>query len=168
MTGHRSSEYASRRPGPGGSFHEAVGYAGEDMARSTKRRTKHRGNAAGVVEARGVTSARAKNGNGGGGKNPQRPNDPRLRTPTWRSAFIRALFAAAVFALVMILLMDAAPGGVLITTVLLLGIYTPFGYYFDLFLYRRRMAKLGMTIPVGPKAPKATASDAATKRKRKR
>ncbi len=138
------------------------------MARSTKRRTKHRGNAAGVVEARGVTSARAKNGSGGGGKNSQRPSDPRLRTPTWRSAFIRAVFAAAVFALVMILLMDAKPGGVLITTVLLLGIYTPFGYYFDLFLYRRRMAKLGMTIPAAAKPAKATTGDTAGKRKRKR
>jgi hypothetical protein len=138
------------------------------MARSTKRRTKHRGNAAGVVESRGVTSARAKNSNGGGGKQPQRPSDPRLRPPTWRSAFIRALFAAAVFALVMILLMDANPGGVLITTVLLLGIYTPFGFYFDQFLYRRRMAKLGMAMPVAPKAPKATTSDAPAKRKRKR
>jgi hypothetical protein len=138
------------------------------MARSTKRRTKHRGNAAGVVEARGVTSARAKNSNGGGGKGSQRPRDPRLRTPSWRSAFVRALFAAAVFALVMILLMDAKPGGVLITTVLLLGIYTPFGYYFDLFLYRRRMAKLGMTIPVAPKPAKTAAGDATAKRKRKR
>lgn len=136
------------------------------MARSTKRRTKHRGNAAGVVESRGVTSARAKNSTGGGGKQ-QRPSDPRLRAPTWRSAFIRALFAAAVFALVMILLMDANPGGVLITTVLLLGIYTPFGFYFDQFLYRRRMAKLGMTIPATPKAVKAP-GDAPAKRKRKR
>ncbi len=135
------------------------------MARSTKRRTKHRGNAAGMVEARGVTSARSKN-TGGGARQSQRPSDPRLRVPSWKSAFIRAVFAAAVFALVMILLMDAAPGGVLVTTVLLLGIYTPFGYYFDLFLYRRRMAKLGMTIPAT--APKPVAEPKPAKRKRKR
>lgn len=133
------------------------------MARSTKRRTKHRGNAAGMVESRGVTSARAKNGGTATAKKSQAASDPRLRVPSWRSAFIRAVFAAVVFAVVMIALMDAKPGGVAITTVLLLGIYTPFGYYFDLFLYRRRMAKLGMTIPA---APKATGSKPA-KRKRK-
>lgn len=134
------------------------------MARSTKRRTKHRGNAAGMVEARGVTSARAKQGNGAAGpRKSAASSDPRLRVPTWRSAFIRAVFAAVVFAVVMIALMDAKPGGVAITTVLLLGIYTPFGYYFDLFLYRRRMAKMGMAIPATPKA----AGSKPTRRKRK-
>jgi hypothetical protein len=137
---------------------------GYDMARSTKRRTKHRGNAAGMVETRGVTSARAKQAGGGtGAKKSPASSDPRLRVPTWRSAFIRALFAAVVFAVVMIALMDAKPGGVAITTLLLLGIYTPFGYYFDSFLYRRRMAKMGLTIPATPKA----AGPKPTKRKRK-
>lgn len=131
------------------------------MARSTKRRTKHRGNAAGMVESRGVTSARAKNNGGGAAKKQQRPSDPRLRVPTWRSAFLRAVLAAVVFAVVMIALMGAAPGGVAVTTVLLLGVYTPFGYYFDLFLYRRRMAKMGMEIPVAQ-------NPAPVKRKRKR
>lgn len=116
-----------------------------------------------MVESRGVTSARAKQGGNSGAKRSQ-PSDPRLRVPTWRSAFIRAAFAAVVFAIVMIALMKAKPGGVAITTVLLLGIYTPFGYYFDLFLYRRRMAKLGMTIPA---APKPTADSKPAKRKRK-
>lgn len=133
------------------------------MARSTKRRTKHRGNAAGMVETRGVTSARAKH-NGGAAKKQTRPSDPRLRVPTWRSAFLRAVLAAVVFAVVMIALMGAAPGGVAVTTVLLLGVYTPFGYYFDLFLYRRRMAKLGMQIPAASKP----AGPAPAKRKRKR
>ncbi len=134
------------------------------MARSTKRRTKHRGNAAGMVETRGVTSARAKQGGGSAGaKKSSATSDPRLRVPTWRSAFIRAVFAAVVFAVVMIALMGAKPGGVAITTILLLGIYTPFGYYFDLFLYRRRMAKLGMATPATPKV----AGPKPTKRKRK-
>lgn len=113
-----------------------------------------------MVESRGVTSARAKQG---GTSTAKRPSDPRLRVPSWRSAFIRAVFAAVVFAIVMIALMGAAPAGVALTTVLLLGIYTPFGYYFDLFLYRRRMAKLGMTIPATPKA----AGPKPAKRKRK-
>lgn len=133
------------------------------MARSTKRRTKHRGNAAGMVEARGVTSARAKQ-NGAAGPRKAATTDPRLRVPTWRSAFIRAVFAAVVFAVVMIALMKAKPGGVAVTTVLLLGIYTPFGYYFDLFLYRRRMAKLGMAAPA-PRKPAADPKPGRRKRK---
>lgn len=137
---------------------------GVDMARSTKRRTKHRGNAAGMVETRGVTSSRAKQNGSAGPKRTQAASDPRLRVPTWRSAFIRAVFAAVVFAVVMIALMDAKPGGVAVTTVLLLGIYTPFGYYFDLFLYRRRMAKMGMAIPA---AKKPAADPKPAKRKRK-
>lgn len=116
-----------------------------------------------MVETRGVTSARAKQSGAAGPKRTQAASDPRLRVPTWRSAFIRALFAAVVFAVVMIALMDAKPGGVAITTLLLLGIYTPFGYYFDSFLYRRRMAKLGMAAPAAPKA----AEPKPAKRKRK-
>lgn len=116
-----------------------------------------------MVESRGVTSARAKQGGNGTAKRAQ-SSDPRLRVPSWRSAFIRAAFAAVVFAVVMIALMGAAPAGVALTTVLLLGIYTPFGYYFDLFLYRRRMAKLGMT---NPAAPKPAADPKPAKRKRK-
>jgi hypothetical protein len=117
------------------------------MARQTKRKTKHRGNAAGMIETRGVTharsggAARASGGKGGkGGK-----VDPRLRPPTWRSAFIRALFAAGIFAVVMLVVLRGKPAGVLITTVLLLGVYTPFGFYFDGWMYRRRMAQMGGT-----------------------
>lgn len=117
------------------------------MARPTKRRTKHRGNAAGMIESRGVTSSRSSSAKNG--KTPQKGGraDPRLREPTWRSAFIRALFAAGIFALVMVTMMKGNPIGVVVTSVVLLGIYTPFGFYFDRFLWRRRMAKLNGTQP---------------------
>jgi hypothetical protein len=106
------------------------------MARQTKRKTKHRGNAAGMIEVRGVTHARS---GGGPAVKGGRAADPRLREPTWRSAFIRALFAAGLFAVVMIAVLKGQPGGVIITTILLLGIYTPFGYYFDRWMYQRRL-----------------------------
>ncbi len=108
-----------------------------------KRRTKHRGNAAGMIESRGGTHSRSsagKNGKTGNGR-----VDPRMREPTWRSAFIRALFAAAIFAVVMLVMLKGRPASVALTTVMLVGVYTPFGFYFDSFLYRRRMAKLGIT-----------------------
>lgn len=110
------------------------------MARKTKRKTKHRGNAAGMIETRGVTHARSGGGSGSGGKG--RSTDPRLREPSWRSAFIRAAFAAAIFAVVMLAVLKGKPAGVLITTILLLGVYTPFGFYFDRWMYRRRLAQV--------------------------
>lgn len=110
------------------------------MARQTKRKTKHRGNAAGMIEARGVTHARSGGGPAGKGG---RSSDPRLREPSWRSAFIRALFAAGIFAVVMLAVLNGQPGGVIITTILLLGVYTPFGFYFDRWMYRRRLAQVG-------------------------
>lgn len=109
------------------------------MARKTKRKTKHRGNAAGMIETRGVTHARS---GGGPATKGGRSTDPRLRPPTWRSAFIRALFAAGIFAVVMLAVLDGSPGGVIITTILLLGVYTPFGFYFDGWMYRRRLAQV--------------------------
>jgi hypothetical protein len=114
------------------------------MARSTKRRTKHRGNAAGMIESRGATGGRP---GGSSQKNGGKPRgggrvDQRLREPTWRSAFIRALIAAGIFVAVMLAL-KGNPVSVALTGVILLGLYTPFGFYTDRFFYRRRMAKLG-------------------------
>jgi hypothetical protein len=118
------------------------------MARQTKRKTKHRGNAAGMIEARGVTHARSGGSSAAGGGR----QDPRLRVPSWRSSFIRALFAAGVFAVVMLTVLNGNPAGVLLTTVLLLGVYTPFGFYFDQYMYRRRLARA--TPPAGTGKPK--------------
>jgi multisubunit Na+/H+ antiporter MnhB subunit len=61
--------------------------------------------------------------------------------PTWRRAIQRGLLAAGVF----FLLMLAPIGGfgrppleALALALFLLAFYVPFGYYFDLFFYRRR------------------------------
>lgn len=109
------------------------------MARPTKRRTKHRGNAAGIVEARGKTH---KGASTGGGRGARGKVDPRLKEPTWRAAFIRALVAAAIFVVVMFLLnRTQAPAVTVLVGVLLLAVYTPFGFYTDRFFYRRRIAK---------------------------
>lgn len=121
------------------------------MARQTKRKTKHRGNAAGMIETRGVTHARS---GGGPAAKGGRSSDPRLREPSWRSAFIRALFAAGIFAVVMLAVLDGKPAGVLVTTVLLLGIYTPFGFYFDGWMYRRRLAQVSAAAAAAKPKPK--------------
>ena len=129
------------------------------MARPTKRKTKHRGNAAGMIEARGVTHARSGGSAGarGGGR-----VDPRMREPTWKSAFIRAVFAAAVFAVVMLLVLKGKPLSVILTAVFLVALYTPFGFYFDTFIYKRRLAKLGIAAP-GAKSSGGTKSSGGSK-----
>ena len=102
-----------------------------------KRRTKHRGNAAGIVESRGRT-----------GRKP-RPEETRqaqreargAKPPTWGSAAWKAGFAAAVlFVLVQVGLFNAEA-----TTVQAIGLavfafvlYMPMTFYLDRFMWRRR------------------------------
>ena len=106
-----------------------------------RRRTKHRGNAAGVVEARGRTgrkpTAAEKSGTGAG---TGRARESRLersnRPPTWRGAFVRAMAAAALFVLASLLLFKKSAPIALFPIVLL--VYTPISYYTDLWMFRRR------------------------------
>src|SRR5206468_12489117 len=65
-----------------------------------RRRTKHRGNAAGVVEARGRTGRKPTAGErkpASGAKRPHRLDKP----PTWRGAFNRAILAVLIFGAVL-------------------------------------------------------------------
>lgn len=117
------------------------------MAKATKRRrtTKHRGNAAGMIETRGRTgrkpTAQEKRSPKAGGragsgtaKKPNRLDQP----PTWRASFQRAMLGAVlVFGFSTLLLkMPLGSTAALLPVVLL--IYVPLGYYTDLFVYRRR------------------------------
>lgn len=113
------------------------------MAQTRKRRqTKHRGNAAGMVELRGRTGraprvdekqqkldakaeARA--------KRLARLDSP----PNWRGAMNRAGIAAAFFLIVLLVLGQPVAAAVPLAAVTLL-IYIPMSYYTDLFIYRRR------------------------------
>jgi hypothetical protein len=104
-----------------------------------KRRTKHRGNAAGVVETRGRTGrapAPAK-GTGRGGR-----MDRFSRPPTWRGAFNRALIAVVLFVVVVVLVLRQNPAPAVALGALMLLLYVPMGFYTDMFFYKRRQAKL--------------------------
>jgi hypothetical protein len=111
------------------------------MAQTRRRRqTKHRGNAAGVVEARGRTGRKPTAAEKGGkGAQAAREKDKRMekydRPPSWRSAFTRAMFAA-VLLLVVGLVLHIKAAIVYFPVALLL--YTPVSYYTDLWLFRRR------------------------------
>jgi hypothetical protein len=116
------------------------------MAQTKRRRTKHRGNAAGIVEARGRTgrkpTAAEKSSNSKGTSKTtsrerrlERLNNP----PTWKGAFNRALIATALMmALFVFVLRPKNAASFIVLLPLLLLVYTPMGYYTDLFLYRRR------------------------------
>jgi hypothetical protein len=110
-----------------------------------KRRTKHRGNAVGMVEVRGrtgrkPTTAEKKGSAKGGSKDDARARrEARLNTtPTWRGALNRAAVAAAIFVVMLLLLFHRNPAATLLFGVIMFGLYIPMSYYMDLFLYRRR------------------------------
>jgi hypothetical protein len=104
-----------------------------------RRRTKHRGNAAGVVESRGRTGRKPttaeKRGEAGGAK--QQRVDKRDLPPTWRGAFYRAMAAAVLMLLVSLLLINK-PAQVAALFPIVLLFYLPISYYTDLWLFRRR------------------------------
>lgn len=115
-----------------------------------KRQTKHRGNAAGVVEARGRT-----------GRPPTAEEKKRAardksrvermtKEPTWASSAKRASLAA-LFMFVFLLLTDhpkhgSAIGAAIVFALIAMAIYVPAGYYLERFLWRRRMAKMGRPV----------------------
>src|SRR4051794_21202812 len=110
-----------------------------------KRRTKHRGNAAGIVEHRGRTSR------------PPSPeerkalrkeaarsarNDRFSKPPTWRSAANRALVATLLFVLVVVLAFNQPVQQAVALGGFMLLLYIPIGYYTDTYFYRRRQQQI--------------------------
>ena len=108
-----------------------------------KRRTKHRGTAAGTVERRGRTS-RPLSEKERKQQARQEAREKRLNTrPTWKSSLTRAGFAAV---LLFFLLLLTARGHnrflvAILFTVVALAIYVPAGYYIELFVWRRRQRR---------------------------
>jgi hypothetical protein len=127
------------------------------VPRTTKRRrsTKHRGNAAGIIEARGRTGRKPtkseKSGGGGrggstgrgsGGKGARGAKAKRYeKPPTWKSAGFRAVCAAVVVYFVSTLLLKRPVETNLILLPVVLFIYAPLIYYTDFWMYRRHMRK---------------------------
>jgi hypothetical protein len=111
-----------------------------------KRRSKHRGNAAGTIETRGRTGrppspAEKKK------DDKAKLREKRLFTPpTWRAAAKRAGFASA---LLFVFLVVSNTKNTLATRLIFgavfavgaFALYTAIGYYIDGALYRRRIRK---------------------------
>jgi hypothetical protein len=111
-----------------------------------KRRTKHRGNAAGMVETRGRTGRRPtaeeqKRSNSGTAQRGQRV----LKPPTWRSAAIKS-GAMAILLFVMtqlgFLVKNASIASGVVVAVVAMGLYTPLAFTTDKWAYNRQQRKL--------------------------
>jgi hypothetical protein len=107
-----------------------------------RRKTKHRGNAAGIVEARGRTgrkpTAAEKKGPVRGSDRSQQTKVNRLdRPPTWKGAVLKSMAAAALMLLLGVLL-TGKPQQIVALFPIVLVLYVPLSYYTDSFLYKRR------------------------------
>ncbi len=109
-----------------------------------KRKTKHRGNAAGMIETRGRTGrpltqaektadAKAKARNA----RVDRMNTP----PTWRGAMNRAAIATVIFIVALLVLFKESVPQTLGLAGFIFLLYIPLGYYTDLYLYRWRQRR---------------------------
>jgi hypothetical protein len=124
------------------------------MAQTRRRRqTKHRGNAAGVVESRGRTGRKPTTAEKTGKATPRQAKEKRLerleRAPTWLGAFYRAMAAAVVMLLISILLLKKPNQAVALFPIVLIA-YIPISYYTDTWLYKRRMASKAKQTGGGP------------------
>jgi hypothetical protein len=106
-----------------------------------KRRSKHRGNAAGIIEARGRTGRKPtaeeiKKSEKDAAAAARR--DRMTKPPTWRSAAQRAALAAVVFGVMLVLLFKSPVQKAIPLTAFVFVFYVPLGYYTDHFVYNRK------------------------------
>lgn len=106
-----------------------------------KRRTKHRGTAAGVVSSRGRTTRPPSPAE----RKKQTRDQARMarldRAPTWRSSLNRALLASGFMLIFLLVVTKGKILAALAFAVFSLALYVPGGYFLETFLWRRRMKK---------------------------
>lgn len=109
-----------------------------------KRRTKHRGNAAGVVESRGRTGRRPTADEQKKATRQSALEERRNRPPTWKAASMKAgLMAGLLFVFTQIGLFgtEAPIGQSIILSLFALGAYTPLAYMTDRWVYNKNVAR---------------------------
>jgi hypothetical protein len=105
-----------------------------------KRRNKHRGNAVGIVEARGRTSkpqpgAARSNGSRTSTTRGARP----LKPPSWQSAATKAAVGAVIlFIFFRFVGKGSTTGGAVGLAVVAMVLYTPIMYLTDKWVYKRK------------------------------
>ncbi len=110
-----------------------------------KRQTKHRGNAAGVIEARGRTGRPPSAAERKQASREQRREERLSRKPTLKGSAQRALLAGGFMFLFLLVTDHSSTGSRLLNAfvfaIVAICLYVGIGYYFELFLWRRRMAR---------------------------
>src|SRR5215475_12743766 len=103
-----------------------------------KRRSKHRGNAAGTIEARGRTgrppSAEERKKQSRADAREARLN----KMPTWNSAVKRAGLASGFMFLFLLVASKGNAVAAVLFGVFAFALYVPSGYYLETYLWRRR------------------------------
>jgi Flp pilus assembly protein TadB len=115
-----------------------------------KRRTKHRGNAAGSVEARGRTGRKPTDQERRKSTSVNAREERRFQEPTWAGAATRAGLASAM--LLVLFVSGIAGQNQSLATAIALSvaaflIYVPLGYKVDRMFWERRMRKHGRPLP---------------------
>jgi hypothetical protein len=106
-----------------------------------KRRSKHRGNAAGIVEARGRTGRKPTEEERKAAAKTSAADARRarmMRPPTWKSAATRAGLAALVFGVLLAFAFKTPVAQAISLTVFVFLFYVPLGYFTDNWIYKRR------------------------------
>ena len=115
-----------------------------------KRRTKHRGNAAGTIEARGRTGRKPTAADRRKAATGNAREERRFAEPTWGGAAMRAGFASLMLFALFQLGVAGQEQTLASSLVLALGaflLYVPFGYKIDRIFWERRMRKAGRPVP---------------------
>jgi hypothetical protein len=136
-------------------------------ATKKRRQTKHRGNAAGMVEAPGRTGGR--NGGSSGpalmanGRKPPKP-------PTWMSAYKKAIIPVVILAPILLFVGNSGKNPLTIIPLLVIAYvaYVPLSYASDKFIYSRYLKAQAAPKPVEAKTdakakPAAPKTDAKSK-----
>ena len=103
----------------------------------TKRKRKHRGTAAGTIEARGRTGRRPAPGEVRKTA-AQRRQERMDKPPTWRGAANRAAIAAVIFVGIAMVVLGQPPAAAVVLGLMAFAMYVPSGYYIDKLIYERR------------------------------
>ena len=116
-----------------------------------KRQTKHRGNAGGGIVTRGRTGRPPTPEERKRATRDTRREERLNRKPTWRSAANRAALAGAFMVVFLLFVVHPKTGSpvlpALFEAVVAMVLYLVFGYYLEMFLWRRRMAKKQAAAP---------------------
>ena len=120
-----------------------------------KRRSKHRGNAAGTIEARGRTGRKPTTEEQRKSVSANQRAERRFAEPTWTGAATRAGLASVMLFVLFQVGLAGEKQSLAASLALAVGaflIYVPLGYKVDRIFWERRMRKAGRVIP--PRAVK--------------